>query len=276
MAGKFVADMHIHSNESDGSLSPEEIIRIAEKIPNMAAISITDHDTTEGSRKAIQYVNKKVDFIPGIEFSCERGGEEVHILGYYIDVNNDLLSQTEKKLLSLREKRIHNFIKKLNENGIHITTEDVYKYSTGKAVGRPHVAQAIFHKGYTQTIEDAYNKYLSAGCPTYVPRDKMSVEEAMKVIETAGGISIIAHPASLKNQETVQDIVDMGVMGIEVYHPMNSNDNIRNYQNLANEKNLFITGGSDFHYAQRANRPQLGQYSVDYAHIEKMKQYYFN
>jgi hypothetical protein len=276
MAKKLVADMHIHSNESDGVLKPEEIIRIVQKIPSMAAISITDHDTAEGSRKAIEYPNKKIEFIPGIEFSCEKNDEEVHILGYYIDVDNPLLFQTEKRLLRLREMRIHNFIKKLNENDIDITTEDVYKYSTGKAVGRPHLAQVLFHKGYTQTIEDAYNNYLSAGCATYVPRSKMSVEEAMHVIKSVGGLSVIAHPSSIKNQNTVKEIIDMGIMGIEVYHPMNSEQNMKSYLKLAQKYNLFITGGSDFHSSQRAGRPQLGQYNIDYEHIEKMKKYFLN
>jgi hypothetical protein len=276
MAKKLVADMHIHSNESDGVLKPEEIIRIAQKIPNMAAISITDHDTVEGSRKAINYPDKKIEFIPGIEFSCEKNSEEVHILGYYIDVGNEILSQTEKRLLRLRERRIHNFINKLNENGIRITIEDVHEYSTGKAVGRPHLAQAIFHHGYTQTMEEAYGNYLSAGCATYVPRSKMTVEEAMRVIECAGGISVIAHPSSLKNQNIVKEIIGMGIMGIEVYHPMNSNQNIEDYLKLAKENNLFITGGSDFHSSQRAGRPLFGQYNINYDHVKRMKKYSLN
>lgn len=267
------ADMHIHSNESDGTLKPEEIIRIAQKIKNLKAISITDHDTAEGSRIALNYSPKNVEVISGIEFSCERNNEEVHILGYFIDAYNKFLLQAEEKLLNIRSLRIEKFIEKLNDKKIKINSFDVYKFSTGKAVGRPHVAQAIFHKGYTKSVDEAYCKYLIKDSETYVPRIKMDVEEALKIIILSGGISVIAHPSSVKNNNTISEIIKLGVHGIEAYHPMNSADNTHRYLNLAKEHNLFITGGSDFHNSSQHDRASMGECTVDYCQIENIKKY---
>lgn len=273
MTQKIFADMHIHSNESDGTLKPEEIIRVAQKIKNLRAISITDHDTAEGSRIALNYLPKSIEVISGIEFSCERNNEEVHILGYFIDVFNKYLLQAEESLLGTRKLRIEKFIDKLNNNKIKISADDVYKYSKGKAVGRPHVAQAIFHNGYTRSLEEAYCKYLIKESETYVPRAKMDVEEALEIVRVSGGISSLAHPSSIKNQNTVQEIINLGIQGIEAYHPMNSSANTQSYLCLAKEHNLFVTGGSDFHNLRQHDRASLGGCTVDYFHIEKMKKY---
>jgi len=271
--GTAYADMHIHSNESDGMLTAEEIIRIAQKIKNLKAVSITDHDTAQGSRIAEKYKQDSVEIITGIEFSCEKNNEEVHILGYFFDADNNVLLQTEKRLLDIRSKRIEKFIEKLNDKKIRISLSDVYKYSTGKAVGRPHVAQAIFHKGYTQSIDEAYSKYLLKESPTYVPRAKMTVEEAIQVIKLSGGISVIAHPSSVHNQKTIEQIISMGIDGLEVYHPMNSAENTIKYLKIAEEKKLFITGGSDFHFSQRNDRASIGECNVAYRHVKDIKNY---
>lgn len=273
MIQNFSADMHIHSNESDGTLKPEEIIRVAQKIKNLKAISITDHDTAQGSRIALDYTSKNIEVIAGIEFSCERNDEEVHILGYFIDVYNKFLLETEEKLLNIRALRMEKFIEKLNDIKIKISIEDVYKFSTGKAVGRPHVAQTVFHKGYTKSVDEAYNKYLIKGSKTYVPRIKMDVEQAIKIINLSGGISVIAHPSSVKNSNTIMEIINIGIQGIEAYHPMNSAENTQRYLNLAKENNLFITGGSDFHNSRQHDKASIGECTVDYCQIEKMKKY---
>ncbi|NMC56010.1 MAG: PHP domain-containing protein [Eubacteriaceae bacterium] len=273
MIQNSAADMHIHSNESDGTLKPEEIIRVAQKINNLKAISITYHDTAQGSRIALDYMPKNIEVIAGIEFSCERNDEEVHILGYFIDVYNKFLLETEEKLLNIRALRIEKFIEKLNGIKIKISIDDVYKFSTGKAVGRPHVAQAIFHKGYTKSVDEAYCKYLIKESETYVPRIKMDVEQAMEVINLSGGVSVIAHPSSVKNRNTISEIINIGIQGIEAYHPMNSPDSTLKYLNLAKENNLFITGGSDFHNSRQHDKASMGECTVDYYQIEKIKNY---
>jgi predicted metal-dependent phosphoesterase TrpH len=169
--------------------------------------------------------------------------------------------------------RIEKFVEKLNDKKIKINKEDIYKFSTGKAVGRPHVAQAIFHKGYTKSADEAYGKYLVKDSETYVQRTKMDVEEAMEIINLSGGISVVAHPSSVKNQNTISEIIKLGIQGIEAYHPMNSADNIQKYLTLAKEHNLFVTGGSDFHNSSRHDRASLGECTVDYCQIEKIKKY---
>lgn len=269
-----IADMHIHSNQSDGRLTPEEIIRMAQKIPHLAAIAITDHDTPEGSRRALAYGSKRLEIIPAIEFSCVRYGEEVHILGYYIDIDDHGLLQTEEKMLAFRAQRAEQFVEKLNENHIGITLSDVYRYAGGKAVGRPHIAQAILSGGYVQSLEEGYQKYLSPQSATYVPRQKMPVEEALKLIENAGGCSVLAHPVSIQNQSLVDEVIALGIKGLEVYHPTHTAQASEHYFALAQQHGLYKTGGSDFHFANHRRHMLIGQCGIDCEEVRRMREVY--
>ncbi len=269
--GQKIADMHIHSTESDGRLTPEEIVRMAEKISHLAAVAITDHDTTAGSHRALAYGSQSVEIVAGIEFSCVRRNKEVHILGYYIDVENKELLNVEEKMLDFRVQRAEKFVRKLNEHGIAVTLEDVYRYAGGKAVGRPHIARAILRGGYVQSLEEGYEKYLSPQSETYVPRQKMHVEEAVRLIENAGGCSVFAHPASVKDPSLVEEVIALGVRGIEVYHPTHSAEASKCFLDLAQKHGLYITGGSDFHFSNPMRCTVIGECGVDYREILKMK-----
>ncbi len=274
MAEKKMADMHIHSTASDGRLTPEELIRMAEKIPYLAAIAITDHDTPEGGRRALHYGSSIIKIIAGIEFSCIYGEEEAHILGYYIDTENEDLVQTEKKMLVARRQRAMRFVEKLQEKNVAVTWDEVQRQAGGKAIGRPHIARAILRKGYVKTLDEAYEKYLSPQSDTYVPRQKMSVEEAVKVIEAAGGCSVLAHPAEIKNQSLIKGIIALGVKGIEVYHPSHDAAANAKYLDLAQRHGLFVTGGSDFHFNDNTRTWLVGDYGVECEQVRRMEEVY--
>lgn len=242
-------DLHIHSIASDGALSPQAIIDKAVNI-GLEGIAITDHDTVDGLKEAEEYnavQNKGLLFVPGIELNTEYGNDEVHILGYFIDYNNEVL---KKRLAEIREERFERakkMVDKLRSMGFVISFEKVKKLAQGDLIGRPHVALALAEEGYVFSIKEAFDKYIGKGRPGYVPRYKFEPEEALSLISKAGGISVLAHPGLIKEQKKVMEIISMGVEGLEVYYPEHSDNQIKSYLYLSQSKGLVITGGSDFH-----------------------------
>ncbi len=273
MTQQAIADMHIHTEQSDGALSVTEVIQVAQKIPHLKTIAITDHDTAAGSRIALKEKDTTLDIISGIEFSCDYFGEEVHILGYFIDCENPLLYEAEEKMLSERKRQLSAILERLNKDHMPITEQEVYTLSKTGVVGRPHIAGVLVQKGYAPSIRAAFRTYLSRGCKTYVPRNKMSIEQTVRLIGQLGGISVLAHPNSIYHQSDVIHILNKGLQGIEVYHPLNT-PCIQDYLKLAKERSLFVTGGSDFHAADRISRALIGQCSVAQHYIDEMKAYH--
>lgn len=239
-------DMHMHTTYSDGKYTPKQLIDMAMK-KGLNGISITDHDTVQGLKEANEYANeKKFLFINGIEFSTFLDDKEIHVLGYKIDYNNENLIKMTKKLKDSRESRGIQMIKKLNELGIKIDESDLYNYSV-ESIGRPHIANILVDKGYVKNKDEAFSKYIGNDCPAYVERYKLSVDEAINLIKDSGGISVVAHPYLINNDDYLYKIIDMGIDGIEVYHSKHSYNTSIKYKYIAQKYNLYITGGSDFH-----------------------------
>lgn len=239
-------DMHMHTTYSDGKYTPKDLIDMAIK-KGLYGISITDHDTIQGLKEANIYADERnLLFINGIEFSAFLDDKEIHILGYKIDYNNKNLIKITKELKDSRESRAIRIIKKLNELGLNIDDSDLYKYSL-ESIGRPHIANILIEKGYVKNKDEAFTRYLGKDCPAYVERYKLSVEESIGLIKDAGGVSIIAHPYLINNDDYVYKIIDMGIDGIEVYHSKHSYNTAYKYKYIAEKNNLHITGGSDFH-----------------------------
>jgi predicted metal-dependent phosphoesterase TrpH len=251
-------DLHIHSTASDGSLTPAEIIDDAQRL-NLAAIAITDHDSLYGSKEALQSgIPPSLKFLTGVEISAAHppffpGSGSFHILGYCIRLDDHILNQTLNKLREARKNRNPKIIKRLNEMGLKISLEDIHQTVADGQLGRPHIAYVMIKKGFVKSIDEAFDKFLGAGKPAYVDKDRIGCEEAIKMILGAGGVPVLAHPALLdidddyQMDELIQNLIKIGIRGIEVYYPEHSAEQIQRYAELADKYYLLMTGGTDFH-----------------------------
>lgn len=264
----MVADLHIHSTYSDGSYLPEEIIIKAQN-KGLNTIALTDHDTVAGIEDALKYGKKYgITVIPGIEFSTYEGKTEIHILGYYINHQNQQLIDKTRKLLKMRINRAKKMVKLLNEQGINITYEQVKTIAGDKYVGRPHIARALIEKGYIKEIGEAFSeKYIGNGGRAYVPRHKLTSRQTIAIIKKAHGIPVLAHPYFINHGEPLKKdyiarLIVMGLKGIEVFHSKHGVEVSKFYEKIARELGLIITGGSDFH-GENSPGVELGDVVVE-------------
>jgi len=253
-------DLHIHSNASDGTFSPREIIHRAVE-SGLRAVSITDHDTISGVKEALNLsIPPALKFISGVEISAappdlsDQTGS-LHILGYGFNPDNPEL---QEMLLPLQEARLNRnplILQKLNALGMDITLNDVLDDTAEKQVGRPHIARVMVRKGIVGSIDEAFDRYLSRNRPAYVDKYRVPCPKAIEIIKQAGGIPVLAHPFLLSRNDNpsitrlVSSLKDMGLMGIEVYYPQHPPEIVAVYTRLALRFGLLETGGSDFHGA---------------------------
>lgn len=255
----LIFDLHIHSNFSDGKLSPIEIIDHAISI-GLDGIALTDHDTVDGLDIGIKYgqENNKLKVIPGIEFSCDYPNEEVHILGYFIDYKNPNLSEVINKLKTSRKKRIVKIIVELNKIGLKIDLSDI-----GDKLGRLHIAQALERLGHVKSTQEAFNLYLAKGRPAYVSRFKLNIEDTIDLIHDTGGKAVMAHLGLLSSLQPLFYAIDKGLDGIEVVHSKHKTIETKKFFQLAYNNKLIVTGGSDCHGKIINNRMLMGKYTID-------------
>lgn len=258
------SDLHIHSKFSDGMLWPDEIVAIA-KSKKINCISITDHDTIDSQFIIENCKDDEIIIIPGIELSTEYKECEIHILGYFIDIYNSKLINELANIKKSREERAKNIIKKLSELNINIPFEQIenQKYS----IGRPHIAKILVEKGFSANAKEAFRQYLIKGKPAYVERYKINYKEALKLINSSGGIPVLAHPAEIYKGISVESIIRefkaYGLKGIEVFHPSHNVKETNDYYNLAKKYSLIITGGSDCHGIPINNNLLIGTVGID-------------
>lgn len=270
-------DLHIHTIASDGVLTSEEIINNAIKM-GIKGIAITDHDTVNGLDKAEKYIknlNTILKFIPGIELNTDYKDSEVHILGYFIDYKNEILLAKLAELRDVRYKRAIKMMERLKSMGLVVNLEDVEKLAKGDIIARPHIGQALVDKGYLFSVREAFDKYLGKGKPAYVPRAKFSPQEAINLINSVGGIAVLAHPGLIKNEGIIYEVIEMGIEGLEVYYPEHHSLQIDNYLKICQKENLLITGGSDFHGIDNEDsRSRLGCTGIREEHYTNLFSYY--
>ena len=242
------ADLHIHSNYSDGIKSPEEIINIAMK-KNIKYISITDHDSI-ASQYVINNKYEGINIIPGIELSSEYREMELHILGYFMDIDNKELQEVVNELNTQRVKRVEEILFKLKKYDIKLELEDL-AIDIDATVGRSHVANAMVRKGYFDNYKSAFRSFLIQGKPGYVKGFRLNYRDCIDVINKSGGVAILAHPGQIYRKIEVENILKelrcFGLKGIEVYHPSHSQGDINKFFNLSKKYKLCVTGGSDYH-----------------------------
>lgn len=269
----------MHTTHSDGSYSPRELVRYA-KEKNLGCISVTDHDTMSSYEECAGEAKKLgIELIPGIEVSAQFEPGTLHILGFFLDRNHPPLKAALEEIQRARRERNPQIIEKLSQLGIPITLEEVVEASGGKQVGRPHFSKVLVKKGVVKSMEEAFRKYLAKGKPAYIDKRRLSSGEAIQRIREAGGIASIAHPKQMKLEEAeltkeLARLVGEGLGGIEAYNSCQDRDEAALYKRLAKRFNLLVTGGSDFH---GANKPDvdlgyLGDgVELGYGTVEAMK-----
>ncbi|SMB96256.1 hypothetical protein SAMN00017405_1486 [Desulfonispora thiosulfatigenes DSM 11270] len=265
------ADLHIHTLFSDGQYSPTNVVEKAKEI-GFSAISITDHDTFDGIEEAVSVGDKLgIEVIPGIEISTVWDKKEIHILGYFCNQNNYNLQNKLKVMQSARRDRMEKIVFILNKLNYKINYEEIIKLSGNGSVGRPHIARLLVEKGYIRSVKEAFNQLLSPGCPAYVERYKITPQEALDLILKAQGIPIIAHPGILNDDDIIPQLVNLGLMGIEVWHPDHTKKMSKKYASIAKKHDLLLTGGSDWHGKNKDASFMLGNIKLDYKYVEELK-----
>lgn len=265
------ADLHLHTIYSDGTYQPDELVQKAMRI-GLSAISVADHDTVAGIIPTIEAAkNKELEIIPGIEFTSEIDGLEVHILGYLFDYTNVELLEQLVILKENRIQRIHTMVEKLQVMGVNIKAEDVFGLAGLGTIGRLHLARALVKNKVINTTSEAFYKYIGQKDPGYVLGFKLSPEKVIRLIRNAGGVTVLAHPYSLNRDDLIPQLVNLGLNGLEVYYPEHSTHVIKNYLDMAKKLNLIVTGGSDCHGQAKTNS-SIGTIRVSYELVEKLKE----
>ena len=264
------ADLHLHTQFSDGTFTPEELVLHAQK-HGLACIALTDHDSVEGyARAATACAAVKMELICGAELTAEHEDTEVHVLGYFLDPQNRVLLEKIARFQAVRQSRIHEMCAALNKLGIPLKPEAVFALANCKSPGRPHVARALVKEKLIGNLDEAFERYLKKGRPAWVPKTKMSALESVELIHQAGGLAVMAHPGLNRTDDIIPDLVDAGLDGIECFHTKHSTVMSERYLEIAEKYHLLVTGGSDCHgFSKKA--PLIGTVKLPYEHVERLK-----
>jgi predicted metal-dependent phosphoesterase TrpH len=265
--GQAFIDLHTHSTASDGTLPPAQVIEAAAAC-GLKALALTDHDTIGGipaAREAGKRLGIRV--ITGVELSAFQDGHEVHVLALHLS-QLDTLHKRLEDLRASRFSRAEQIVEKLNALGIPITLDEVLLQSNGGAVGRPHVARALIARGVVHDFRDAFMRYLGGNGSAFVPKDKLSIEDAIAIAHDAGALAIWAHPGDGGRREKLEPLVAAGLDGVEIRHPSHSGEDIKRLQALTDFFGLVPSGGSDWHGATEGPR-RLGMMNVPAEWLER-------
>ena len=281
MLGSTEVDLHLHTTYSDGRLKPKELVRLC-KQRGLKTISVTDHDTTFGLRESLK-ASKSVgiEFIPGTELGTDLGGEEIHVLGYFVNEEDLRLQAILKEIREDRLVRANKIVKKLSDYGVRVSWNRVLELAAGGSVGRPHIAYALVELGYVQNPKDAFDNLIGVAGPGFVPRSLMSPVEAVELLTNNGSLPVLAHPLMSKAKSGRKDINGLddliaalkkvGLIGIEVHYGDYSIDQKRNLNCIAQKFGLVPCGGSDYHAAGNPVETEPGDMGPTLESVENLK-----
>jgi predicted metal-dependent phosphoesterase TrpH len=263
-------DLHTHTTASDGTLEPAALLEKAAEL-SVRFLGIADHDSTAGYEAVLPLASKfpGVELIPAIEINAEGEGA-CHLLGYYVDFKSPAFQKELAAYREARHLRVRAMIDKLGSLGIAIDYERVRALAQGGSIGRPHIADALIEKGVVTSRQKAFDRFLKKDGPAYVPGESPSAGEAIRLIRSAGGIPVLAHPWYYTNDDLIGGLVAQGLMGIEVYYPEHSRALVKRYLEFAQTYKLVATGGSDFH-GPRTGRTALACVDVPESAVEDLK-----
>lgn len=254
-------DLHVHSTCSDGTLSPTELVDYAIQ-KGLSAFALTDHDCVEGLDTILSYAKSlpnAPEIIPGIELSTDENGQEVHMVGLFIDHHNPEFNQYLQEFIASRTTRNKKMCHLLQEHGMNITYEELEAEFPGAVLTRAHYAKLLLKHGYVKSIKEAFERFLGDHCPCYVSREKITPVMAIDLIKKAGGLAILAHPilyhmSDARLDALVQKLKEAGLTGIEAIYSTYSPAEERQIRKLSTKYDLLLSGGSDFH---GENKPGL-------------------
>ena len=276
-----IVDLHVHSNKSDGTCSPSELVDLAIQ-KGLSAFALTDHDTTAGLDEAIEYAKgRDIEVVPGIEFSTEYQGRDIHVLGLAIDYKAPVFADRLQAFVDSRIGRNRKMCRNLTEAGIDISYEKLMAAYPGAVITRAHYARYLLDHGYVKSLPEAFERYVGDHCPYFVPREKVTPVQAVQLIRQAKGIPVLAHPTLYHMgkdalQKLVSSLTEAGLVGLEAGYSTYSAGEEREMRQLALRNGLLISGGSDFH---GSNKPGLelatgyhGKLVIPYDIWERLKE----
>jgi 3',5'-nucleoside bisphosphate phosphatase len=265
---KTVIDLHTHTTCSDGTLTPREVVGLAHEI-GLTAVAITDHDTIDGLDEGLDAGRDLgIEVVPGVEVNCEHRRVTLDLLGYFFGERpGDGFEATLRELRAYRNERNARMLARLSKLGYPLDAEELARAAGGRAVGRPHLGEALRRRGYVESVSEAFEKFLSRGAPAWVDRRRLTLGEAIRLVRKAGGIAVIAHPGIIRTDPAglarlVHTATACGLGGLECHHPSHDDDTVRRCLGLALDNGLAPTGGSDFHGDTKPNIP-LGRGAHD-------------
>ena len=272
-------DLHTHSLKSDGAQTPAEVIRTAHAA-GLSAVALSDHDNIDGVREAMAEGERLgIEVVPAVELSAQVD-TELHILGYFIDLDNKKLQEAMAYSLVVRDQRQEETCRKLNEQGFQITMDELREEAHGNPVlCRAHFAQIMVRKGYAESVQDCFKKYLSVGCYAYSNKQALLPHEAVSLIHEAGDIAVAAHLHLIKMEdeplkEFLRSLIPHGLDGVEGYYTDYTPDMETRYRAMAKDLGLVLSGGTDYH---GANKPHIsigrgrGELEIPYSVLEGLK-----
>ena len=242
-------DLHLHTTESDGRLTPAELIAlVAQK--GLKVVAVTDHDITDSIEPAwdAALAYPQLTVIPGIELSTDIPGNEVHILGYYIDYKDRDFQAMLEWFRDSRVGRAREMVQRLAALGVPVEWERVKEIAGQGSIGRPHIAQAMVEKGYISLPHEAFDNYIGRNGPAYAEREKQTPEQAVQLVVQVGGVPVLAHPAQIDGlDQLLESLKAAGLKGMEVHYAEYDEDTIARLKEVAQRHNLLTCGGSDYH-----------------------------
>lgn len=242
---EFRADLHCHTTSSDGTATPEEIVKLARDL-GLQGLSVTDHDTIDAYRQFVPAAEKwGIEFVSGVEFSTQHEGETIHVLAYSFGLEDPHISALCSYHRERRGERNRQMLSLLAARGMPIQEEELLEY--GGIIGRPHLASVMVKRGYVKTIEEAFKFYLGDGCSCYVQGELISTQETLDIIHKARGYAIIAHPHLIKQHRLVLQLLEMNFDGIEAYYAKFLPHVEKQWVKIGEHRQWLITGGSDYH-----------------------------
>lgn len=266
-------DLHLHTNQSDGRLTPAELIALV-AARGLKVVAVTDHDITDGleSAMAAAVAHPQLTIIPGVELSTDIPGNEVHILGYYIRYEDLSFQATLARFRDDRVGRAQEMVRRLAEMGMPLEWEQVREIAGEGAIGRPHIAQALIEKGYVTGRQEAFDKYLGRNGPAYAEREKITPEEAVRLIASVGGVPVMAHPSYTDDLENVlEGLVAAGLKGMEVHYAQYDEKVRAGLAEVAERHGLIPCGGTDYHATDVEGEHLPGEIGPPMETVERLK-----
>jgi predicted metal-dependent phosphoesterase TrpH len=262
-------DLHSHSTVSDGSFAPARLIEEA-AARGVTTLALTDHDSTNGLDEAQAAADVHgIELVPGVEITCECAGTEVHLLGLGVDRHNTTLQGLCTDVQERRRSRFYEMVDRLRAHGVPLSTEGV---EDRVSLARPYLARLLVQQGKATTYQDAFERYLKKGCPGYVEHDTIKIERAIRAIQAAGGVAVIAHPGLYRNgDEVVYEAAKLGLDGVECHHSDHNHDVTQHYVSLARKLKLLVSGGADFHGPEHARGKFFGKRGCPVDEFERMQ-----